>query len=372
MIIVNNIRNVWKLPSFSGRRKYWDNKMATIYYAVLLSLTIILFMTAESLAQINDVSSLNSSCGDTNYSFVVGGHYYGNASNQTGFPANTVMANMDIFNSVDNAFHVIVGDVFLDVKNDFPLYQKKFFKQLKRPVFIAVGNHDVSGSYFGENIGETCVQFKYGNDMHVVLDTEKDDGSILNNQLSILKTACNSNSANIFIYTHRPVWSEENMEMQDVFKHNSKSDFGVNFKKEVLPILEGVDDGTQVYWISGSLGGSAPASYFYHRTGNLHFIQTAIRGLKRDGILGVKSIEGKITFNPISLTDQNLDQLESYNLLFWCTSHPKVEFNPRLIKMYLTNIAFHRYFWYGFVAAVVIMCLFIIFIKRRKSKINNG
>ena len=64
-------------------------------------------------------------------------------------------------------------DVFLDVRNDISLYEKKFFSKIYTPFYIAVGNHDVSGSFFEDEIGKTSVQFTFGNDVHLILDTKK-------------------------------------------------------------------------------------------------------------------------------------------------------------------------------------------------------
>ena len=334
-------------------------------------IVIVLFLfipTNKIQAQINFVDSSVTQDEINQYSFLVGGHYYGNSINSTGLPANTVLANLDLFNADLYRFHVALGDVFLDVRNDFPLYRNKFFDKIHTPFHIAVGNHDVSGSFFEDYIGKTSLQFRFGSDAHVILDTEKNDGSIIGNQLALLKRACNSDCQNIFIYSHRPVWSEEDTEMIGIFKDNTSSTFGVNFKEDILPLIKSVDDSVNVFWMSGSLGGSAPASYFYCKRKNLHFIQTAIRGKKRDGVLQVSVDNGNVSFKPISLTGQNLNSLESYNLAFWRAEHPKEEFNSRLIKLYLVNMASHRYFWYGIMFTSFLGIIGFIFFRRRLEK----
>lgn len=343
------------------------------YHARLI--IIVIFMLVQHITafdQINVVDSSDAQNAGNNYSFLVGGHYYGNSNNQTGLPANSVLANLDLFNSELYSFHVALGDVFLDVRNDLFLYQNKFFAKIKTPLYIAVGNHDVSGSFFEEQIGETSFQFKYGTDIHLILDTERNDGNIIANQLELLKNTCNCSCKNIFIYSHRPVWSENDQEMVGVFKDNTKSLFGSNFEDEVLPVLKSVDESINVFWMSGSLGGSAPASFFYHEIANFHFIQTAVRGLKRDGVLQVNSNNGVVSFEPISLTGQSLKQLESYDLAFWRSNHPKEEFNTRLIKLYLKNMISHRYFWYGSIFSLFSISIVFIYFKRRRAKIKDG
>ncbi len=350
-----------------------DNSRNMIRLLLILVWCFMLLCPVSSLyGQINDANSLNDHKRD-NYSFIVGGHYYGNSSNKTGIPANTIVANLGVFNDSEIDFQMVVGDVFLDIKEDYKSYTETFFSRLQKPLFIAVGNHDVSGKFFEDNLGPTCFSFNYGGDVHIVLDTEKDDGSIIDEQLTVLRKGCSSEANNIFIYSHRPIWFEENPEMKDIFKNNSRSKFGVNYQSEVEPILKLIPKNRNVYWFSGSLGGSAPASFFYHSEDNIHFIQTAIRGLKRDAVLKVSSIKGKIKFSTISLTDEDLDELESFNLEFWRSAHPKEDFNPRLIKMYVLNAVFHRFFWYGFVSAMVIVLAFLYWKRRKRNyKKLNG
>jgi hypothetical protein len=348
------------------------HSMASIYFSTMFLMSFALGIFGTCAAQINNASSLDTVLSDRDYSFVVGGHYYGNSSNQTGLPANTVLANIEMLNSPENAFHVILGDVFLDVKNDFPLYSEKFFPYLNRPVLIAVGNHDISGTYFEENVGPTYFKFNYGADLHIVINTEQDDGSIVDEQLEFLSNACSSEAKNIFIYSHRPIWSEDNENMEGIFIGNTVSVLGNNFADKVLPILEAVDSNTNVYWLSGSLGGNAPASFFYHKSANIHFVQTAIRGLKRDGILKVTSTNGTVSFTPMSLTGEKLSTLEGYNLDFWRNNHPEKEFNFRLTKLYLKNIVLHRHFWYGAISMLAVVLVLMQLLKRRRKTKNNG
>lgn len=361
MGMYNKITPVCSRMNISMNLGYWEMVIIAIF---------LLIQPNKIQAQINVVDNSLGQNEIDPYSFLVGGHYYGNSSNTTGLPANTVLANLDFINADLFGFHIALGDVFLDVRNDFPLYKKKFFDKIKCPFYIAVGNHDISGSFFEDEIGKTSLQFTFGSDVHVILDTEKNDGSIIGDQLALLERTCNSDCDNIFIYSHRPVWSEEDPEMKGLFKDNTTSTFGLNYKEDVLPLIQSVNDSVNVFWMSGSLGGSAPASYFYHRRGNIHFIQTAVRGIKRDGVLQVAVDNGAVSFKPVSLTGQNLMSLESYDLAFWRSEHPKEEFNPRLIKLYLINMVSHRYFWYGIIFALLSISIFGI--MRRRTKMKNG
>ncbi|MBK6526581.1 MAG: hypothetical protein IPG07_14185 [Crocinitomicaceae bacterium] len=45
-------------------------------------------------------------------------------------------------------------------------------------MFNAVGNHDITGSVYQENYGATFFKFQIGNDIHVILNTELDNGDL--------------------------------------------------------------------------------------------------------------------------------------------------------------------------------------------------
>lgn len=332
--------------------------------SIFIFFSTLLFITSSVAARELTFNKFTPS--DTNhYSFIVGGHFYGGNTNSTGLPTNTVLANLHVFNDTSNHFTICVGDMFKDRDKDVPLYKDYFFSKLKRPIFNALGNHDITGTIGTKENPQTAL-WKYGPDVHVVLNTELDDGSIIGNQLELLKEALNSGAENVFIYSHRPVWAEEDIEMEGIFKNNTRSRFGVNFNSEIKPLLEAVEPKTNIFWFSGSLGGDAPASFFYHEVGNIRYMQTAVRGLKRDGVIKVESKLGKVSFQPISFTGESLQSLESYNLDFWRTSHPEEEFNYRLIKLYLEEMVFHRYFWYGVLYTILAVVVIAWWRKRKR------
>ncbi|MBL4705516.1 MAG: hypothetical protein JKY54_13415 [Flavobacteriales bacterium] len=302
----------------------------------------------------------------THYSFMVGGHFYGGNDNNTGLPINTVLANIDLFNHSTNHFTICLGDLYKDRDANVSLYVKSFFNKLQVPFINAVGNHDI-GALIGTKADPQFLSFTYGNDIHVILNTELNDGSIIGEQLEMFKKACEAEVDNIFIYSHRPIWAEESSDYDGVFKDNTVSKFGVNYTSEIAPIIHKVTETTNLYWMSGSLGGDAPASFFYEKQNNLHFIQTAVRGLKRDAMLKFDVKNSQVVFETISLTGQKLEDLEHYNLSFWRTAHPKEPFNYRLVPLYIKQMIFHRYFWYG-IGYSVSLLLITSFFRRKRRK----
>lgn len=308
-----------------------------------------------------------------NYSFTISGHFYGNSSNVTGYPTGTITGNINELNQSETAFLICLGDMFLDVTNDIPYYRKALFEPLKKPIFNAVGNHDLSGDIYQKNFGETFYSFQIGNDVHIVLDTEIDNGDLLNEQLKLIEEAknktLNADINNVFIYAHRTVFVDSYDELDGLFTDNTQSLSTPNFESDILPILNQFNPKTSIYWFAGSIGGEAPASFFYYTPKeNLHFIATAIRGLKRDALLNVHVANGKVNFETQSLTGENLKTLQEYNQEFWLSNtNVQPPFNWRLVPLYFKNTLTHRYFYYGLLSTMGMFLILRIFKKRKKA-----
>lgn len=309
------------------------------------------------------------------YSFVVSGHFHGSSSNQSGFPAASLLANIDVLNKMKLTFIASTGDLFMDPVKDFENYKSAFFQKLNAPLFNAVGNHDLSekvGSYSPQKDQPNFHHFYINTELFIFLDTEFKDGSLDEKQFSHLKSYLESSEygeKNIFIFSHRPIWSEEDEEMKDFFLDNTRSKFGNNFKSDVEPLLIEAAKTKNIFWCSGSLG-NAPASFFYHQDENgITYIQSAIRDLPRDAMLKVNVDNGVVTFETFSLNNNKVEPLEFYNIDYWKKHYKEKEpFNYRLIPLYVKQTVFHRYFWYGIFATSFFVLLIWFIRKRRKKK----
>jgi hypothetical protein len=309
------------------------------------------------------------------YSFFVGGHFHGSSTNISGFPAASLLANIEKLNSDSASFLISTGDLFLDVQNNVPTYKKTLFDKLKMPIFNAVGNHDVSGDVYNKNFGKTWFQFVVGSELYIILDAEINDGSIQGEQFSFLKDALETNChegstiKNVFIFSHRPVWTDGNKKLQNIFLENTQADFGTNFKDDVYPLINTYSKKATIFWFSGSLGANAPASFFYFKDeNNVTYIQSAIRDLPRDGIIKVNISNSIISFVTISFTEEKMPALESCGLDLWSNVSKQSPFNYRLIPLYIKQMVFHRYFWYGILSGVFIVLIFNRIRKKIKSR----
>lgn len=342
----------------------------------LKNILIVLYCLFSSTLIAQYVSPFNQKEVNTDrvaYSFVVSGHFYGDGGNKSHFPVNTLLANLDWINGSNASMLVCLGDLFKDISNDIPNYETALFNKLEMPLVNSVGNHDLTGTIYQDNYGETAFSFTVNQDLHIVLDTERDNGDIQGEQLELLKTALEivnqGTIHNVFIYTHRTIWKEAYPEMEGIFEDNTQSLSGTNFESDVLPILGDMGKKSTVYFFSGSLG-TAPASFFHHydKANNVTIIATAIRGLPRDAVLQVMVNKmGEASFITKSFTGQELKPLNQYNIDFWQNEVGAEPFNWKLIPYYIELMVTHRYFWYG-VFYALLGFFSLRFIARRLKK----
>ncbi|MBL0043492.1 MAG: metallophosphoesterase [Flavobacteriales bacterium] len=83
------------------------------------------------------------------YRILIGGHFHGESTNRSGYPAATLLANLDTINKLGANLFLSTGDLFMDPVKDMPRYQRALFSKLKMPLFNAPGNHDLEVSNSG-------------------------------------------------------------------------------------------------------------------------------------------------------------------------------------------------------------------------------
>ncbi|MCB9223443.1 MAG: hypothetical protein H6582_04635 [Crocinitomicaceae bacterium] len=323
----------------------------------------------QYVSPFNQKEVVTDSTGD--YSFTVSGHFHGQSSNTTGYPVNTLLAHLDWINDEGGVMLVSLGDLFLDVTNDIPNYEESLFKDLEIPLVNAVGNHDLTDNIYQDHFGETNFYFELGNDLHIVFDTEMNDGDLDEDQLDFLLKATENNYDNVFIYTHRTIWKGMYAEMDGIFEDNTQSILTNNFESEVYPLIEKIAKKSSVFWFSGSLG-EAPASFFYHEDANVTYIATAIRGLKRDAMLQVSVNDGQVNFTTHSLTGQDLAPLPTYNVQFWQDNVGRKPFNWRLLPLHIKNTLLSWSFWWGVLFGALTFVFIRWIIKKIRSRLNHS
>lgn len=292
------------------------------------------------------------------YRILIGGHFHGESTNLSGYPAATLLANLDTINNLGAHLFLSTGDLFMDPVKDLPRYQRSLFSKLKMPFFNAPGNHDLPGR------GPWKVMLPHGKHegwMFVTLNTESNDGSVALEQLAFMEAQAQGVD-HLFIISHRPIWAEEDPQYSPLFADNTRSVLGTNFKQEVYPVLERIARHAHVYWISGSLGGSAPSSIFFQpHAPNITFIQCAIRDVPRDALLIADVYPDTVTWSALSLTGQQLQAPDTYDAAWWRSKRGRGEgFNWRLLPYLVKTTVLHRAFWWG----AGLMLLLVLLVRR--------
>ncbi|MFZ1694602.1 MAG: metallophosphoesterase [Flavobacteriales bacterium] len=296
------------------------------------------------------------------YRILIGGHFHGESNNRSGYPAATLLANLDTINALGAHLFLSTGDLYMDARKDSARYAKALFSKLKVPFFNAPGNHDGKPGSTVEvlNPGGGNVIGAYGPAKVVLLDLEEHDGTVVEDQLRAIQPSGFVSS--VFIISHRPIWAEGDPQYSSLFKENTRSLTGTNFHKEVYPVLEKIAEHAQVYWISGSLGGGAPSSIFFQQHApNITYIQCAIRDLPRDALLIADVGPDGVNWSALSLTGQQLLAPETYDAAWWRAQGGRSEaFNWRLLPYEAKKVLTHRAFWWGAAFAIV-----LVFVVRR-------
>lgn len=320
--------------------------LAAFHLPLLLIAFLLSFSSSAQRSPFNGLDVLPADSSG-HYRILIGGHFHGESTNRSGYPAATLLANIDTINSLGANLFLSTGDLFMDPVNDLPRYQRSLFSKLKMPFFNAPGNHDLAGPI----VKVMLPHWKQGNDRFLTLNTEENDGSLSTDDEIVLKFIQEEGASvsRVFIISHRPIWAEDDPQYSPLFADNTRSLLGTNFKKDVYPLLEQIAKHAHVYWISGSMGGQARSSIFFQQHApNITFIQCAIRDVPRDALLIADVYPDTVKWSALSLTGQTLLAPEAYNAAWWRKHLGKAEgFNWKLLPYLVKTTVFHRAFWWG-------------------------
>ncbi len=330
---------------------------------------LVLSIAGTATAQVSPFTGRSPIPADStgSYRLLFGGHFHGASTNRSGFPASTLLAGIDTINALGANALFSTGDLFLDADADAERYDASLFSKLGVALYNAPGNHDVEGRSYMSTYGPTFGRLDFGQDRVLWLDTERDNGNILNDQLEFLRAGLTDfHGSHIFIVAHRPLWAEGDSPYSPLFPGNTRSLLRTNYDSEVYPLLEHAAERAKVYWISGSMAGTAPASIFFQEHApNITYIQCAVRDVPRDALLVADVRDGRVRWHGVSLTGQQLRPVQEYSAAWWERSLPKGKpFNPRLIPMYIQQTLTSADFWYGVIGGVLMLLVMLRLFRR--------
>ena len=292
------------------------------------------------------------------YRLLIGGHFHGESTNVSGYPASTVLAGIDSMNALAPHAMLSAGDLFMEPDRDSARYVRSLFSRLRFPLFNAPGNHDREGRAYRVTMPQVLVM---GRDRIVLLDTERDDSDLVGDQLAVFRDlvdiSAQGGSDRIFIISHRPVWAEDDARYGRLFEGNTRSMAGCNYRQEVLPLVRRLAETSEVYWISGSVAGRAPASVFFQpHEKNITYIQCAVRDRLYDALLVVDVDPGSMRWSVLSLTGQPTRPVSEYGAAWWEREQgAPEEFEWRRIPYLIKKSLMRPEFWYGVLSSLLLV-----------------
>jgi hypothetical protein len=113
---------------------------------------------------------------------------------------------------------------------------------------------------------------------------------------------------------------------------------------------------SEVFWISGSMAGRAPASIFFQpHEKNITYIQTAIRDELRDALLIADVDTHGVRWSTISLSGEPVAAVGSHDVAWWQERQGvEAPFRWRLLPYLIKKNLSYPAFWYGFMIALVL------------------
>jgi hypothetical protein len=90
-------------------------------------LILALISSATLTAQRSPFNNLEVLPADStgHYRILIGGHFHGESTNRSGYPAATLLANLDTINSLGANLFLSTGDLFMDPVKDQARYQRR-------------------------------------------------------------------------------------------------------------------------------------------------------------------------------------------------------------------------------------------------------
>ncbi|MDE4907725.1 metallophosphoesterase [Methanogenium marinum] len=354
----------------------------TLKILIILLMIPVIFQPCMGFGDLNITSPINGKILEfdekTNgYSFLVIGHAYGAPYSPSVYPSSSLLAKIDLINQNNASFIVLTGDNFRNADNtNIENFIGSFSSKINIPIFNSAGNHDLTNrSLYEKYFGITYYRFCYGSDYYIILDSEKNHGEIIGDQLEFLRNSLNEisgsdNVNNVFIFSHKLIWTVKNPEFQIVYNNlNSQGGYANsdNFISCLKPELVNISENKQIYLISGDIGRKQSYPIFYHKDDNITYIATGLGDTINDAILKFTVLQdGKVNVQPISLTGNDLSNIDTFGIEFWENHFLDIS-NTETISARILRIINNLYFKLGILFTICILGVFFIFIWRYRK-----
>ena len=272
------------------------------------------------------------------FQFLTLGHIYGdpNSPSEDGnFPAQSLMSFLPELQVKKPDMLVLLGDIVPNGSTEyFEILENRFLEKFAFPIFNAVGNHDVEErSTYETRYGPTYLSFFYSSAAFLIIDTEQNPCRIPINQYEMMRDTLASSLddekiKNIFIFMHKVLFIDNEIFADEYglehafLKPNRWECYQENDYTEILSdLILPAAQIKPVYWFAGDVGawgGNLSPYYQPYPDSGLTMIAVGIGDAKEDAAAFVSVSEtGDVNIEFISLTGEEMMQVEEYNLDYW-------------------------------------------------------
>lgn len=255
------------------------------------------------------------------YSFFAAGHVYGKPGvDNDGFhpPFTDIIPYLNTKNDLELGF--FTGDIVIsDNEENWDQYLIAE-EALSTKNYIAAGNHDYKNpELFQSYFGAPNFYFYSQDDLFICLELNTTGWNIQDELFTILNEALatlDNADQNVFLFVHQLVWFAEDTKYTQCYPNSFEGRQGPsNFRTEVLPLLEGIEQQVIIY--AGDIGAfENGCAIMYDNFNNIQLIASGMGGGKNDNIV-ITTVDalGEISFELVALNGDDktvLGNVEDY------------------------------------------------------------
>lgn len=249
--------------------------------------------------------------GKAGFTFLAGGHLYGNPGALSAVPAATLLAQIHPLRNSQDRFIVSSGDFIRSFSPAMVAPTGELLRFLDKPMFNAPGNHDYVAGEYEKAFGPSFGSFAYGNALFVIMNTERKPWHFEQAQIEMVKSTADwvlqqADIDHVFYFAHKVVFAVDAPRYAAVLQNcNGRDGFDgtCNYRSKILPHVRRVAQKKRVLWFCGDLGVSWGFSLFYdeHPKDKITYLGCGLGSTESDCMLRV-SVTGKsLQVDPIPM-----------------------------------------------------------------------
>jgi len=245
------------------------------------------------------------------FSFLAGGHLYGNPGALSAVPAATLLAQVHALRNSPDKFLVSSGDFIRAFMPAMVAPTGELLRFIEKPMFNAPGNHDYVAGDYEKAFGPSFGSFEYGSVLFVLLNSERQPWHFEQQQLDMVKATADwalqqPHIDHVFYFAHKVVFAVDEPRYASLLQNcNGRDGFNgtSNFAAEVLPTLRRVAKDKRVLWFCGDIGVSWSFNLFYdeHPEHNITYLGCGLGATESDCMLRVAVTGKTLKIEPVPM-----------------------------------------------------------------------